>query len=125
MTRIDIGERNGQDPTQVMKGLLVNRNILLMRGMGGVGKTTLLRHFGERSQTDGFVDRAIYFEYDDRAWTLEQILFEIAKVLITDAEEVSTFPKWDDELHTRISPGTPGRVWRESGDESIPPELPK
>lgn len=78
------------DVLQVEKRLLT-RNILLIRGMGGAGKTTLLHHLGEWWQTTGFTDRVIYFGYDERAWTLEQILHRIAETLMTDAVRVASF----------------------------------
>jgi hypothetical protein len=49
------------------------RNVLLVQGMGGAGKTTLLRHLMEWWQTTRLVERVIYFGYDAKAYTLEQI----------------------------------------------------
>ncbi|MCO5191024.1 MAG: tetratricopeptide repeat protein [Anaerolineae bacterium] len=60
-------------------------NLLLLRGMGGVGKTTLLRHLMEWWQTTGFVTRVVYFGYDEKAWTTEQIIDGIGRVLLGDA----------------------------------------
>ena len=69
------------DILQIEKRLLTKRNLLLVRGMGGAGKTTLLRHLGGWWHTTGFVQRVFYFGYDTRAWTLQQIMTEIAQQL--------------------------------------------
>jgi tetratricopeptide (TPR) repeat protein len=69
------------DILQIEKRLLAKRNLLLVRGMGGAGKTTLLRHLGGWWHTTGFVQRVFYFGYDTRAWTLQQIMMEIAQQL--------------------------------------------
>ncbi|BDA70660.1 hypothetical protein CAL7716_048260 [Calothrix sp. PCC 7716] len=61
---------------------LFRHNILLLQGMGGTGKTTLLNHLRSWWQTTHFPSDAsdiFYFGYDERAWTLTQILFEIGK----------------------------------------------
>jgi hypothetical protein len=71
--------------------LLTQRNLLLMRGMGGTGKTTLLRHLAAWWQTTDFVEQVFYFGYDARAWTRQQILNEIAKKLLSPAEHAGTF----------------------------------
>ncbi|MDJ0682447.1 MAG: tetratricopeptide repeat protein [Xenococcaceae cyanobacterium MO_167.B52] len=60
---------------------LLKHNILLLRGMGGTGKTTLLNYLREWWQTTNFTQNVFYFGYDERAWTLEQITFEIGKQL--------------------------------------------
>src|SRR5438270_234107 len=65
----------------IEKRLLAKRNLLLIRGMGGAGKTTLLRHLRAWWHTTGFVQQTYYFGYDERAWTLQQILTEIAQQL--------------------------------------------
>jgi hypothetical protein len=58
-----------------------DRNILLIEGMGGTGKTTLLQHLGWWWQVTGLVSRVFNFEYDHKPWTRQQILFEIARQL--------------------------------------------
>jgi hypothetical protein len=69
------------DILQIEKSLLTKRNILLIRGMGGAGKTTLLRHLASWWHTTGFVQRVFYFGYDEKAWTLQQIMTGIAQQL--------------------------------------------
>jgi tetratricopeptide (TPR) repeat protein len=69
------------DVLQIEKRLLTKRNVLLLRGMGGAGKTTLLRHLAAWWHTTGFVQRIFYFGYDEKAWTLQQIMTNIAQTL--------------------------------------------
>jgi len=69
------------DILQIEKRLLTKRNILLVRGMGGAGKTTLLRHLAAWWHTTGFVQHVFYFGYDEKAWTLQQIMTGIAQKL--------------------------------------------
>jgi tetratricopeptide (TPR) repeat protein len=66
------------DILQIEKRLLTKRNILLIRGMGGAGKTTLLRHLAAWWHTTGFVQSVFYFGYDEKAWSLQQIMTSIA-----------------------------------------------
>ncbi|MGK7898156.1 MAG: CHAT domain-containing protein, partial [Xenococcus sp. (in: cyanobacteria)] len=58
---------------------LIKHNILLLEGMGGTGKTTLLNYLREWWQVTNFAQDVFYFGYDEKAWTLEQIVFEIGK----------------------------------------------
>src|SRR6266700_5372705 len=69
------------DILQIEKRLLTKRNILLVRGMGGAGKTTLLLHLAAWWHTTGFVQRVFYFGYDEKAWTLQQIMTSISQNL--------------------------------------------
>jgi tetratricopeptide (TPR) repeat protein len=69
------------DVLQIEKRLLTKRNILLVRGMGGAGKTTLLRHLAAWWHTTGFVQRVFYFGYDEKDWSLQQIMTDIAQQL--------------------------------------------
>ncbi len=66
------------DILKIEKGLL-RHNVLLLRGMGGTGKTTLLGFLREWWQTTNFADDVFYFGYDERAWTLTQILYAIGQ----------------------------------------------
>ncbi len=63
-----------------------HRNLLLIRGMGGAGKTTLLRHLGWWWQMTHFVGEVFYFGYDEKAWTLTQILDSIARQLMPKSD---------------------------------------
>jgi tetratricopeptide (TPR) repeat protein len=58
---------------------LLKHNVLLLKGMGGTGKTTLLNYLREWWQKTNFVKNTFYFGYDEKAWTLEQILFFIGQ----------------------------------------------
>ncbi len=69
------------DILSIERRLLAKRHLLLIRGMGGAGKTTLLRHLAAWWHTTGFVQRVFYFGYDEKAWTLQQIMTAIAQDL--------------------------------------------
>jgi len=69
---------------------LLRHNVLLVQGMGGTGKTTLLNYLREWWQTTHFVKDVFYFGYDQKAHTLEQILFAIAHQ-IYDPYEAALF----------------------------------
>ncbi|WP_414550542.1 tetratricopeptide repeat protein [Anabaena sp. CCY 0017] len=58
---------------------LLRHNVLLLQGMGGTGKTTLLNYLREWWQRTHFVEDVFYFGYDQKAWTLTQILFDIGQ----------------------------------------------
>lgn len=45
------------------------RNLLLVQGMGGAGKTTLVHHLGWWWQLTGLVDEVFYVGYDEKAHT--------------------------------------------------------
>jgi tetratricopeptide (TPR) repeat protein len=66
------------DILRIEKGLY-RHNVLLLQGMGGTGKTTLLNFLREWWQKTHFADHIFYFGYDERAWTLAQILFDIGQ----------------------------------------------
>jgi tetratricopeptide (TPR) repeat protein len=75
------------DILQIEKRLLTTsegkrRNLLLIQGMGGAGKSTLLRHLAGWWQTTGLVDEIFYFGYDERAYTLANLLDAIARRLL-------------------------------------------
>ena len=57
---------------------LLKHNMLLIRGMGGTGKTTLLEYLASWWERTGWVEKTFYFGYDKRTYTLEHILLEIA-----------------------------------------------
>ena len=79
------------DILQLEKRLLTRSNILLIRGMGGAGKTTLLHHLGWWWQTTGFVEHVFYFGYDERAWTLQQIMTTLAQQIFPQIEYLQAF----------------------------------
>ncbi|MGB3495373.1 MAG: tetratricopeptide repeat protein [Elainellaceae cyanobacterium] len=58
---------------------LLHHNVLLLRGMGGTGKTTLLQYLWQWWLVTHFVEDAFYFGYDQKAHTVEQIIYEIGK----------------------------------------------
>jgi tetratricopeptide (TPR) repeat protein len=68
---------------------LFRHNILLLQGMGGTGKTTLLNYLRSWWQTTNFAPEIFYFGYDEKAWTLTQILFDIGKQLYKKFEFAS------------------------------------
>ena len=69
---------------------LVRQNMLLLQGMGGTGKTTLLNFLREWWEKTHFADKIFYFGYDNRAWTLEQILFDLGSQ-VYDRFEIGRF----------------------------------
>jgi tetratricopeptide (TPR) repeat protein len=73
------------DILKVEKSLL-RHGVLLVQGMGGTGKTTLLRYLQEWWVQTGFVEQVFYFGYDTKAWTLEQMMFTIAQSLFPEPE---------------------------------------
>ena len=68
------------DILEVETRLLSNEKInqLIIKGMMGAGKTSLLHHLGEWWQRTGLVERVFYFEYYGHAWTVPQLLTQIA-----------------------------------------------
>ena len=72
---------------------LLRHNVLLVQGMGGTGKTTLLNYLREWWQKTSFVAQTFYFGYDQKAWTLEQILFDLGKALYGEAAGVPPMMK--------------------------------
>jgi|694.fasta_scaffold18185_4 tetratricopeptide (TPR) repeat protein len=68
---------------------LLKHNVLLLQGMGGTGKTTLLNYLREWWQKTNFVKNTFYFGYDEKAWTLEQILFFIGQQIYKKFEFAS------------------------------------
>ena len=58
---------------------LLRHNVLLLQGMGGTGKTTLLNYLRDWWQRTNFVVDVFYFGYDEKAYTLQQILYEVGK----------------------------------------------
>jgi hypothetical protein len=59
---------------------LFQRNILLIQGISGIGKTTLLHHLGQWWQHTGFIQKVFYF--DEKPRTPQQILATLAEQLL-------------------------------------------
>ncbi|NEO87377.1 MAG: tetratricopeptide repeat protein, partial [Spirulina sp. SIO3F2] len=70
---------------------LLRHNVLLLRGMGGTGKTTLLNYLRDWWQTTQFVQGVFYFGYDETAHTLQAILRELGKGLYPDGYDFAAF----------------------------------
>ncbi|MFG2109703.1 tetratricopeptide repeat protein [Micromonospora chersina] len=64
-----------------------DRNMLLVKGMAGAGKSTLLRHLAWWWQRTGLVEMEFRFSYEDRAWTLTQMIRDIASTLLDKVEQ--------------------------------------
>ncbi len=85
-----------QEPTYGFQGreldiLLIEKallecNILLVQGMGGTGKTTLLNYLREWWQVTNFVRDSFYFGYDEKAHTLQQIVHSIGSQIYSRGE---------------------------------------
>ena len=61
-----------------------NNNHLLLQGMGGVGKTTLLKYLAGWWQETGLVNTVFYFGFDETAYTAQQIIRHIADAVLSD-----------------------------------------
>jgi hypothetical protein len=60
---------------------LLKHNMLLIQGMGGTGKSTLLEYLASLWEKTRYVKLSFYFGYDKQAYTLDQILLSLAKKL--------------------------------------------
>ena len=63
---------------------LLRHNIVLLEGMGGSGKTTLLNYLRKWWPTTNFAEDVFYFGYDRKAWTLEQIVWEVGESIFDE-----------------------------------------
>lgn len=61
-------------------------NQLLVQGMAGAGKTSLLNHLAWWWQRTSLVEHVFRFSYEDRAWTSRQIVREIRQRLMSPAD---------------------------------------
>jgi tetratricopeptide (TPR) repeat protein len=92
-----------------------DQNLLLVRGMGGAGKSTLLHHLAAWWQTTGLVDQVAYFGYDERAWSLQQILDSLARQLLGEIDYLRQFQPLSlaaqqSFLATRLRATRPGQA---------------
>ncbi|MCW1971040.1 MAG: tetratricopeptide repeat protein [Anaerolineae bacterium] len=70
---------------------------LLIYGMGGMGKSTLLRHLAGWWVQTGWAQRVFYFGWDAKAWTRQQIMHEMARALLNETQYRSQFLPLDEE----------------------------
>jgi tetratricopeptide (TPR) repeat protein len=84
------------DILNIERSVLLKNNILLIRGMGGAGKTTLLKHLAWWWRATDFIRKVFYFGYDEKAYTRQQIMREIAKILY-DRFEFASFKEMDEK----------------------------
>ncbi|EIJ43395.1 NB-ARC domain-containing protein,tetratricopeptide repeat protein [Beggiatoa alba B18LD] len=80
---------------------ILKRNSLLIQGMGGAGKTTLLKHLGAWWQTTHFVDKVFYFGYDEKAWTRQQIMRDMAIQLWGKLEYEQRFQVFSEDAQQK------------------------
>lgn len=69
-----------------IESLLLEKNILLIKGMGGTGKTTLLGHMAQWWMKTGWIDHVFYFGYDKKPYHAEEILNAIAEIVMPQGE---------------------------------------
>jgi hypothetical protein len=75
---------------QMQQLLLEERNALLLRGLGGIGKSFLLQHLCYWWTRIGFCDDALYIEYSCRVWSVQQLVGDIGSYLFTGNLEFQT-----------------------------------
>jgi tetratricopeptide (TPR) repeat protein len=66
----------------------IDSNQLLVQGMAGAGKSTVLAHLAWWWQRTSLVQQVFRFSYEDRAWTSAQIVREIRARLLSPVEHV-------------------------------------
>ena len=71
--------------------MLLRHNILMLRGIDGIGKTTLLNYLREWWQTTHFAQKIFYFSYEEKACTLQQIALDIGKQVFEDKYKLAIF----------------------------------
>lgn len=74
------------DILKIEKNILLRSNILLLQGMGGAGKTTLLRYLAAWWLRTGFIQNVFYFGYDVKAYSLNEIIYTIARKIYSNIE---------------------------------------
>ncbi|MGF1535209.1 MAG: tetratricopeptide repeat protein [Elainellaceae cyanobacterium] len=65
---------------------LHRHNVVLLQGVGGAGKTTLLHYLRQWWQTTRFAEKVLYFGYDERAWTVAQIVSAVGQQIYAPNE---------------------------------------
>ncbi len=70
---------------------------LLIYGMGGMGKSTLLRHLAGWWVQTGWAQRVFYYGWDAKAWTRQQIMHDIAQAVLDAVQYRSQFLPLDEE----------------------------
>jgi len=90
------------DVLEIENRLLSQGNLLLIQGMGGAGKTTLLHHLGAWWQTTHFVEQVFYFGYDEKAWTRQQIMADIALQLFGEEDYQRRFQALSERAQQRM-----------------------
>lgn len=70
---------------------------LLIYGMGGMGKSSLLRELARWWTQTRWIERTFYFGWDTRAWTRQQIMHEIARAMWSRADYERIFMSLDEE----------------------------
>jgi len=78
---------------EIENRLLTQGRILLIQGMAGMGKTTLLHHLGRWWQATHFVQRVFYFGYDQKLYTQQEVLHELARQLLS-SDQFKRFLAW-------------------------------
>jgi tetratricopeptide (TPR) repeat protein len=61
-------------------------NEILVHGLAGTGKSTLLRHLAWWWKRTGLIDEAFVYSYEERAWTCGQIVSDLQSTLLTPVE---------------------------------------
>lgn len=73
--------------------LSADRNLVLVQGLAGTGKSTLLRHVAWWWQHTGLIEQAFFVSYEERAWTAEQIIRHVA-TQVWHGEELA---RWESQ----------------------------
>ncbi len=82
-TRGDYGFLGRDVDILAIESLLLRKNILLVKGMGGTGKTTLLGHMADWWMKTGWAEHVFYFGYDRKPYHAEEILNTIAETVMS------------------------------------------
>jgi CHAT domain/NACHT domain len=77
---------------QMQQLLLEERNALLLRGLGGIGKSFLLQHLCLWWTRVGFCDDSLYYEFSSKIWSLEQLVADMGSHMFVKDLEFQTKP---------------------------------